>query len=98
MRINLNKISSYCREIVELSAEVNEILNTYPTEDLKHLIKQIIIEEEELFETPPVSSFILLNLSQELNFINCGNADNEEHDDHEKDAITSQLSSVQDLT
>ncbi|CAG9530620.1 unnamed protein product [Cercopithifilaria johnstoni] len=92
------------RETDELSAEVDEILSTYPTEELKHLTKQVIIQEAELLESLSAPSSILLNLSlpsQELDFIDYGNSDTEEHDDLEKEkkgAVTSQLSSVQDLT
>ncbi|VBB25202.1 unnamed protein product [Acanthocheilonema viteae] len=88
------------RETDELSAEVDEILNAYPTEELKHLTEQVMIEEAEVFKSLSPPSSLLQNSSRssrELVFIDSGNADTEEHGNHEKD-ITSQLSSVEDLT
>ncbi|VDO37579.1 unnamed protein product [Onchocerca flexuosa] len=86
------------KETDELSAEVDEILNSYPSEELKQLTEQIMIEEAELFGTSVSSSTLLNNISQssrELDFID-ENASNEEHNDHEKN-VTSQPSSIQDL-
>uniref|UniRef100_A0A0R3RSM7 Rab5 GDP/GTP exchange factor n=1 Tax=Elaeophora elaphi TaxID=1147741 RepID=A0A0R3RSM7_9BILA len=78
------------RETDELSAEVDEILNAYPSEELKHLAEQVINEEAKLFGSLSTPSSILLNSSRssrELDFDD-DNADTEEHDGHEKDVIT----------
>ncbi|EFO22399.2 Rab5 GDP/GTP exchange factor [Loa loa] len=89
------------RETGELSAEIDEILNMYPSEELKHLAEQIMIEEAELFGSLSAPSSILLNASQSsrvLDFIDDDNADIEDHDDDcEKDVTTSQsqASSIQ---
>uniref|UniRef100_A0A8R1U0K6 Rab5 GDP/GTP exchange factor n=1 Tax=Onchocerca volvulus TaxID=6282 RepID=A0A8R1U0K6_ONCVO len=86
------------KETDELSAEVDEILNSYPSEELRHLTEQIMIDEAELFGTSEPSSTLLNNTSQSSRELECidENADNEEHDDHEKN-VTSQPSSIQNL-
>lgn len=89
---------SYFRETDELSAEVDEILNTYPTEELKHLTKQVMIEEAEVFRSLSAPSSILTNPSRELDFADNSSGGAEEHEHDEKGAITSQLSSVHDLS
>lgn len=83
---------SYYRETEKLSAEVDDILNTYPSEELKHLTEQVMIEEAELFKFLSTPSSILRSTSQssrELDFIDEDNVDTEEHDGHEKNTTTS---------
>ncbi|KAM3723255.1 Rab5 GDP/GTP exchange factor [Dirofilaria immitis] len=76
------------RETDALSAEINEILNSYPLEELKHLTEQINTEEAKLLESFSVSSFTLLNnvsqSSRELDFIDDNSADSVEFDDYER--------------
>ncbi|EJW86369.1 hypothetical protein WUBG_02720 [Wuchereria bancrofti] len=88
------------RETDELSAEVDEILNTYPSKELKHLTEQVMIEEAKLLESLSAPSSILLNTSQssrELDFVDKDSGNIEEHNDYEKDATASQSLSVQNL-
>uniref|UniRef100_A0A915PXJ8 Rab5 GDP/GTP exchange factor n=1 Tax=Setaria digitata TaxID=48799 RepID=A0A915PXJ8_9BILA len=86
------------RETDELSTEVDEILNSYPSEELKRLIERINIEETELsdFFSLPSPTILANKTSQSSQNDDEDVADSENHDDHEH-IFTVQQSSAQDL-
>lgn len=100
LRSNFNWTLWNCRETDELSVEVDQILDTYPSGELKHLTEQIINEELVHLKSLSISSSQSANAllsSQDVDGSDENNTGTEDYEDYETDVTTSESSSVQNL-
>ncbi|VDN07767.1 unnamed protein product [Thelazia callipaeda] len=72
------------KETDDLLREVEEILNAYPTKELKHLIEQITIEEAELWEFSVSSTDLQIGASHSFQDSESGNDENTDEKEERK--------------